>query len=66
MNGIQRNLTGGKIVMSSTKFVFFELIGKNKMATSASDWLRNEVHEMWRLGPIVFNTDSIIGVKSFI
>ena len=31
-NGIQQNLTGSKISMSSTKFVFFGLIGKNKMA----------------------------------
>ena len=28
LNGIQRNLTGSKILTSSTKFVFFELIGK--------------------------------------
>ena len=28
LNGIQRNLTGSKISMSSTKFVFFVLIGK--------------------------------------
>ena len=28
LNGIQRNLTGSKISMSSTKFVFFGLIGK--------------------------------------
>ena len=28
MNGIQRNLTGSKILTSSTKFVFFRLIGK--------------------------------------
>ena len=39
LNGIQRNLTGSKISMSSTKFVFFGLIGKNKLATLASDWL---------------------------
>ena len=30
MNGIQRNLTGSKISMSSTKFVFFGPIGKTK------------------------------------
>ena len=30
-NGIQRNLTGSKISTSSTKFVFFGSIGKNKM-----------------------------------
>ena len=36
---IQRNLTGSKILTSSTKFVFFGPIGKNKMAALASDWL---------------------------
>ena len=41
LNGIQRNLTRSKISTSSTKFVFFGLIGKNKMATLASDWLRH-------------------------
>ena len=30
LNGIQWNLTGGKNSMSSTKFVFFELIGKTR------------------------------------
>ena len=30
LNGIQRNLTGSKISMSSTKFVFFGLIGKTR------------------------------------
>ena len=30
LNGIQRNLTGSKILMSSTKFVFFGLIGKTR------------------------------------
>ena len=30
LNGIQRNLTGSKISMSSTKFVFLELIGKTR------------------------------------
>ena len=33
LNGIQRNLTGGKISTSSAKFVFFQPTGKNKMAT---------------------------------
>ena len=32
LNGIQRNLTGSKILMSSTKFVFFWADRKNKMA----------------------------------
>ena len=30
LNGIQQNLTGSKISMSSTKFVFFGLIGKTR------------------------------------
>ena len=30
LNGIQRNLTGSKISTSSTKFVFFGLIGKTR------------------------------------
>ena len=30
LNGIQRNLTGSKISTPSTKFVFFELIGKTR------------------------------------
>ena len=30
LNGIQRNLTGSKISMSSTKFVFFGQIGKTR------------------------------------
>ena len=30
LNGIQRNLTGSKISVSSTKFVFFGLIGKTR------------------------------------
>ena len=30
LNGIQRNLTGSRIVMSSTKFVFFGPIGKTR------------------------------------
>ena len=30
LNGIQRNLTGSKILTSSTKFVFFGLIGKTR------------------------------------
>ena len=40
MNRIQHNLTGSKISTSSTKFVFFGPIGKNKMDALASDWLR--------------------------
>ena len=41
LNRIQRNLSGSKISTSSTKFVFFRLIGKNKLAALASDWLRH-------------------------
>ena len=33
LNGIQRNLTGSKISMSSTKFVFFGPIGKTRWQT---------------------------------
>ena len=40
LNQIQRNLTGIKISMFSTKFVFFGPMGKNKMAVPASDWPR--------------------------
>ena len=36
LNGIQWNLTGSKISMSSTKFVFFGPIEKKKMATLAN------------------------------
>ena len=47
LNGIQRNLTGSKISMSSTKFLFFRSIGKNKMAALASDWLRHFRLLLW-------------------
>ena len=47
LNGIQRNLTGSKISTSSTKFVFFGPIGKNKMAVLASDWLRHFRLLLW-------------------
>ena len=40
-NGIQRNLTGRKILTSSTKFVFFRADQKNKMAALTSDCLRH-------------------------
>ena len=46
-NGIKQNLTGSKISTPSTKFVFFGPIGKNKMATLASDWLRNFRLLLW-------------------
>ena len=41
LNGIQRNLTGSKISMSSFKFVFFWADRKNKMAALSSDLLRH-------------------------
>ena len=47
LNGIQRNLTENKISTSSTKFVFFGPIGKNKMAALASDWLRHFRLLLW-------------------
>ena len=46
-NGIQRNLTGSKILMSFTKFVFFWVDRKNKMAALASDWLRHFWLLLW-------------------
>ena len=49
LNGIQRNLIGSKISMSSTKFVFFRADRKNKMAAPASHWLRLfDFHESWQ------------------
>ena len=48
LNGIQRNLIGSKISTSSTKFVFFGLIGKKKMAALASDWLRHFQLLLWK------------------
>ena len=47
LNRIQRNLTGSKVWTSSTKFVFFGLIQKNKMAALASDWLRHFRLLLW-------------------
>ena len=44
---MQRNLTGSKISTSSTKFVWFGLIEKNKMAALASDWLRHFRLLLW-------------------
>ena len=47
LNGIQRNLTGSKISMSSTKFVIFGPIRKNKMAALAYDCLRHFRLLLW-------------------
>ena len=47
LNGIQQNLTGSKISLSFTKFVFFWADLKNKMAALASDWLRHFWHLVW-------------------
>ena len=49
LNGIQRNLTGSKILTSSTKFVFFGPIGKTRynVAALASDWLRHFRLLLW-------------------
>ena len=48
LNGIQRNLTRSKISTSSTKFVFFGPIRKNKMAALVSDWLRHFQLLLWK------------------
>ena len=48
LNGIHRNLTGRKISTSSTKVVFFGQSEKTKMATPASDWLRQFRHLLWK------------------
>ena len=45
--GIQRNLTGSKISLSSTKFVFFGPIRKKKIAALADDWLRHLRLLLW-------------------
>ena len=47
LKGIQRNLTGSKISMSSIKLVLFGPIEKNKMAALASDWLRHFPLLLW-------------------
>ena len=47
LNGIQRKLTGSKISMSSTRYVFFRPIGKNKIAALASDGLRHFRLLLW-------------------
>ena len=47
LNGIQGNLTGSKISMSSTKFCVFRADRKNKMAALASDWLKHFRLLLW-------------------
>ena len=47
LNGIQRNLTGSKILTSSTKSCVFRADRKNKMAALASDWLRHFGLLLW-------------------
>ena len=47
LNGIQRNLTGSKISRSSTKFVFFGLIGKTRWLPWPLDWLRHFGLLLW-------------------
>ena len=55
--GIERNLTGSKISMSSTKFVFFGPIRKQKWPPW---WFLKkvahctQVHNMWPFGPLFF------------
>ena len=54
--GIERNLTGSKISMSSTKFVFFGPIRKKN---GRPGWFLSkvahctQVHDMWPFGPLV-------------
>ena len=48
LNAIQQNLTGSKISTSSTKFVLFGPIEKNKMAALASDWLIHFRIFLWK------------------
>ena len=57
LNGIQRNLTGSKISTSSTKFVFFGLIGKIRCRPGQSVKKVahcTQVHDMWPFGPLVY------------
>ena len=49
LNWFIRNLTGSNISMSSTKFVFFELIGKNDRPVS--DWLWHFRLFLWNHPP---------------
>ena len=47
LNRIQRNLTGSKISLSTTKFVFLGADRKNKKAALASDYLRHFRLPLW-------------------
>ena len=56
LNRIQRNLTGSKISTSSTNFVFFGPICKQKLphwpiVKKVAHW--TQVHDMWPFGPLV-------------
>ena len=56
LNGIERNLTGSKISTSSTKCVFFGLIGKIRCRPGQSVKKVahcTQVHDMWPFGPLV-------------
>ena len=56
LNGIQRNLAGSKISMSSTKFVFFGPIEKKDghPGQSAKKVAHcTQAHDMWPFGPLV-------------
>ena len=63
LNGIQRNLTGSKISMSSTKFVFFGPIEKKDghPGQSAKKVAHcTQVHDMWPFGPLVSLKDFLV------
>ena len=58
LKAIQRNLTGSKILTSSTKFIFFGPIGSVNKIGCPGWFLRKvahctQVHDMWPLGPLV-------------
>ena len=57
LNGIWRNLTESKISTSSTKFVFFWVNLKNKMAALVSDWLRHFWLLLWNRWTELDETD---------
>ena len=54
LNGIEWNLTGSKISMSSTKFVFFGPIKMTALTDSSKNVAHcTQVHDMWPFGPLV-------------